>query len=532
MNAKIKYPIGIQTFEKIRTEGFLYVDKTDLIYNLVHDNQYVFLSRPRRFGKSLLVSTLEEYFRGNKELFKGLAIEKLETEWTVHPVIRFDLSGENYDSPNRLVHLIKSRLNDYETDCGTIPDPDDSIGLRLNKLISEMHKVYGKQVVILVDEYDKPLLDSIHDDDLQESVRRELEGFYSNLKKCDKYIKFALLTGVGKFGHVSIFSGLNNLIDISLVADYNALCGISETEFHDNFGPSVRNFAAANEMTEDKVWEKFKKQYDGYHFSKKSEGIYNPFSVLKAFHLNEFGAYWFASGTPRFLVQLVKRNRYALTDLQGALLTADDLSDMTDPVNDCHALFFQAGYLTIKGYEKETNRYLLDFPNEEVRSGFWNSLYKQYVLAGIPSRTFDIFSFVDDVRQGRVEEFMTRLKALVASVLPGVERHKEIHFQNVMQIIFKMLGLTVQTEVVTAMGRCDMTVKTRDYVYIMEFKIDSTAQAAIDQIEDKGYAHPYAADDRLVYLIGANFSTKTNELDDYLIVRYEGRARRDEGRAD
>ena len=521
MENKIKYPIGIQTFSKIITGGYLYVDKTDLIYNLVCDNQYVFLSRPRRFGKSMLVSTLEEYFKGNKDLFKGLAIEKLENDWTPYPVIRFDLSGENYDSSDRLVHIIKSRLKDYETEYGITIDPDDSIGMRFSKVIEQMHNAHNQSVVVLVDEYDKPLLDNLHDDEKHKAIRRELEGFYSNLKKCDRYIRFALLTGVGKFGHVSIFSGLNNLMDISLDKDYNAICGISESEFRNSFGPSVKRFASNNEMTEAEVWQTFKTNYDGYHFSKKKEGIYNPFSVLKAFKLNELGDYWFASGTPGFLVNILKKNPTSITNLEGAKLTESDLSDMTDPVNNYYALFFQAGYLTIKGYEAETKRYLLDFPNEEVRSGFWGSLYKQYVVKGLPRTTFDIFSFLDDVKHGHPDEFMNRLSALVASISPGVEKKKEIHFQNVMHIIFKMLGLTVHTEVVNALGRCDMTVKTSDYVYILEFKIDSTAQAALDQIREKGYAHPFDADKRTVYLIGANFSTKTNELDNYLIEGYE-----------
>ena len=515
----LKYPVGIQTFSEIIEEGYFYVDKTDVMYNLVKHNKYVFLSRPRRFGKSLMISTLEAYFSGRKELFEDLAVSELEKDWVKYPVLRFDFTGESYLEADSVLYKLEMYISRLEKVYGK--DEDElTVPARFNGLIRRAHEQAGQKVVILIDEYDKPLLDTIHDDELNEQTRQRLQGFYSVLKESDAHIRFAMLTGVGKFGHVSIFSGLNNLTDISLVSDYNAICGISETEFHDNFGASVKNFATKNEMTEEEVWQQFKEQYDGYHFSKKNEGIYNPFSVLKAFKLNELSNYWFKSGTPGFLVQLIKKNQYALTDLQGALLTEDDLSDMTDPADNYHALFFQAGYLTIKGYEAGTKRYLLDFPNEEVRSGFWNSLYRQYVLAGVSMRTFDIFSFVDDVRQGHPDEFMTRLKALVACISPGVERHKEIHFQNVMQIIFKMLGLTVQTEVVNAMGRCDMTVRTNDYVYILEFKIDSTALAALDQIKEKGYARPYDADKRKVYLIGANFSTKTNELEEFIIEEY------------
>ena len=520
MENKIKYPVGIQTFSEIITKGYLYVDKTELVYKLVSENKYVFLSRPRRFGKSLLVSTLEEYFKGNKDLFKGLAIEKLEKDWTEHPVIRFDFTGQSYEDSQKLEDKINMYLSRYEDIYGA-KDSERDIATRFNGIITRAHKKDGPRVVVLIDEYDKPLLDSIHDDGTNELIREKLQGFYSVLKECDMHIEFALLTGVGKFGHVSIFSGLNNLKDISLNPKYNSICGVSETEFHDNFAQSVSNFAEANSLSEKEVWDMFKLLYDGYHFSNKIEGIYNPFSILNAFDDEKLGAYWFTYGTPTFLINILRKNPLSITDLEGVMLTERDLSDMTDPVNNYHALFYQTGYLTIKGYDAETKRYMLDFPNEEVREGFWDSLYKQYVVKGLPSRPFDIFSFVDDVRGGHPDEFMNRLKALVSCISPGVEKQKEIHFQNVMQIIFKMLGLTVHTEVVNSMGRCDMTVETNDYVYILEFKIDSTAEAAIDQIREKGYAHPYDADQRKVFLIGADFSTRTNELDSYLIEEYK-----------
>ena len=520
MDTAIKYPIGIQTFSEIITEGYLYIDKTELIYRLVKENKYVFLSRPRRFGKSLLVSTIEEYFKGHKELFSGLAIARKETDWKKYPIIRFDFSGENYDDHTRLTELISAKLSNYEAIYGRNPE-DKSIGMRFNRLIHNMRISSDERVVILIDEYDKPLLDVLHDDGKHELTRRELEGFYSNIKKCDADIRFALLTGVGKFGHVSIFSGLNNLNDISLMPRYNALCGISESEFHQCFAPSVTSFATTNGIDENETWALFKTKYDGYHFAKTGEDIYNPFSVLNAFAKEELGNYWFASGTPGFLVKIMKKNKSDLSDIEGVMLTEDDLSDLTNPAANYHALFFQAGYLTIKGYDKPTERYLLDFPNEEVRSGFWRSFYKQYVFDGTPRRTFDIFNFLDDIKQGNPEGFMTRIQALVAEISPGIDRGREVHFQNVMQIIFKMLGQMVHTEIESANSRCDMTVETPSYVYVMEFKINSSPLTAIAQIKSKGYAHRFVADQRTIFLIGANFSTATNELDSFLIEQFE-----------
>ena len=519
MPTTIKYPVGIQTFEKIRKSGYLYVDKTALIYQLVNENSYVFLSRPRRFGKSLLLSTMEAYFQGRKELFDGLAIAELEKEWKCYPVIRFDFTGESYETESKLVGAIEATLRDYESIYGRDPE-DKTISLRFNKLIKNAYNQAGEQVVILIDEYDKPLLDSIHDDPVNEVFRNMLQGFYSNIKKCDEYIRFAMLTGVGKFGHVSIFSGLNNLNDISLLPPYNAICGVSETEFRDNFGPSVENFAKANDMSEADVWAVFKSQYDGYHFSRAKEGLYNPFSILKAFRNNMIDQYWFTSGTPEFLLKIVQRNKYALTNIEGALVTSQDLSDINDPGKNYLALFFQTGYLTIKGYEDETKRFILDFPNEEVRSGFWNTLYRQYVFDGTPQQSFDIFNFVKDIREGRPLEFMTRLQSLTAMISPGVDRGKEIHFQNVMQIIFRLLGFSVHTEVESSEGRCDMLVETPSFIYVMEFKINSSPQVAIQQIKDRGYAAPYRSDGRKVILIGANFSTKTNRLDDFLVEEF------------
>ena len=516
MESKISYPVGIQTFSEIINEGYLYVDKTRILYDLVKNNKYIFLSRPRRFGKSLLISTIEAYFQGRKELFEGLAVSLLEKDWSAYPVIRFDLSGESYERPDKVVKRLNVILSRYEEIYGS-NSVEETPAARFGGLIRRAAKQTGKKVVILVDEYDKPMVDNIHDEELTEGFKSELRGFYSVIKESDEFIHFAMLTGVTKFSHVSIFSGLNNLSDISMLAQYNDICGISESEFHNYFGSSISNYAATHKNTEAEVWQDFKFNYDGYHFSKSEEGIYNPYSVLKAFKFNEIEQYWFQSGTPDFLVKIIKKNPYALYDLEGQYFKSADLSDITHPEADSHAIFYQAGYLTIKGYDKETQRYMLGFPNEEVRAGFWDSLYRQYIFKGAFRSTFDIYTFLDEIKTGNVEDFMKRLQALVSSISPGVDKGKEVHFQNVMQIVFKMLGLNVKTEVESSNGRCDMTVETPSYAFVFEFKINATAEKALNQIKEKGYANRFKADSRKVYLIGSNFSTETNELDSFLI---------------
>ena len=404
------YPIGIQTFPEIIEGNYLYVDKTALIYRLVNRTKYVFLSRPRRFGKSLLVSTIQAYFEGRKDLFKNLAMTNLEKDWIKYPVLRVDLSNEDYLHLKSLVVKIKSILRDWENSFGLPPvdDPDeeDSLGTRFARIIKHLHTVSGQPVVVLIDEYDKPLLDSLHDDSLHDEMKSKLHGFYSTLKNCDEFIRFALLTGVTKFTHVSIFSGLNNLKDISLNPDYNAICGISESEFKDNFAESVSDFSKATGWTEEQVWQAFKYNYDGYHFSGNSEGVYNPFSILWAFDDHRIGHYWFASGTPSFLGEAMRKYNYNLSDIEGGKFTESQLSDISKPDKDYHALFFQAGYLTVKGFEPATlgripgrvipEKYTLGFPNMEVKSGFWNSLYTQYVFHDKPSAEFDSEKFIEE----------------------------------------------------------------------------------------------------------------------------------------
>ena len=516
MNIRI-YPVGIQTFSEIIEEKYLYVDKTSLIYDLVHQDKYVFLSRPRRFGKSLLMSTLEAYFKSRKELFRGLEIDKLEDRWIEYPVFRFDLSGQNYINTDRLVEHISFFLNIIEEHYGL--KSEGSIGTRFMELIRQAYKKYGRRVVVLVDEYDKPMLDSLHDDPLHEHLKDELRGFYSVLKLSDEYIKFAMLTGVTKFGRVSVFSGLNNLTDISMHPDYNGLCGITETEFHRDFAESVEWFSSVNGMTEENVWQEFKREYDGYRFSDTGEYIYNPFSVLSAFKARRLNHYWFTTGSS-YLIKLVKRHNFVLSNIEGERRKDSALSDISDISRDFVPLLYQAGYLTIKDYDPVTREYTLGFPNREVYEGFWDSLANYFFRDTGGRSTFDLRSFENDLKQGCPEDFMKRLESLFADTESVHEPHKEIHFQNMMAIAAKMLGLSVRTEIHSSLGRCDMEIETPGYIYLFEFKVDRPAEEAMRQIHDKSYALRHAMDSRTVFLIGASFSTKKRNIDTYILEKY------------
>lgn len=516
MNQPIKYPVGVQTFSKLRENGYFYVDKTALLHKLVTNEEYVFLSRPRRFGKSLLMSTLEAYFKGRKDLFTGLAISELETEWMEYPVFHLDLSGANFNSPEVLVAHISMCLDNIEEDYSLSSDGD--ISRRFKQLIRRAYKKYGKQVVILIDEYDKPMLDYLHDLDIHENLKAELRGFYSGIKSSDEYIKFAMLSGITKFGKVSIFSGLNNLTDISLLPDYNAICGISESEFHSDFENSINSFANKYGLPTDEVWGKFKRMYDGYHFANEGEDIYNPYSVLSAFKQGKLSSFWYDTGSPSYLVRLVQTNSYSLDHLEGEKRTEIQLSNITDMEYDIVPLLYQSGYLTIKGYDAITDEYTLGFPNREVNKAFWESLaYHFFRRKRGGGNAFDVREFLNDLENGHPNEFMERMKSLFADTNSETEMDKEIHFQNMMAIASKLIGLTVRTEVHSSAGRCDMQILTYNYVYIFEFKINSSPEKALAQIYEKGYARPFGSDRRKVFLIGADFSTKSRTLEGWLI---------------
>lgn len=513
-----KYPIGIQDFEKIRREGYTYVDKTALIYKLANEGNYYFLSRPRRFGKSLLVSTIAAYFSGRRELFNGLAIENLEKDWTACPVLHLDLNTGKYDSEESLNHVLDNFLSKLEDKYGTFRS-ETTLELRFMGLIERIAEKEGHPVVILVDEYDKPMLQAINNDKLQDEFRSTLKAFYSVLKTQDKYIRFAFLTGVTKFGKVSVFSDLNNLNDISMSETYQTICGITEEEMHKYFEEGIQKLAERYKISTEETCARLKKRYDGYHFVEYGVGIYNPFSLLNTFNNSKFGSYWFDTGTPTFLVQLLQRDNFYLPDLTDQGVTADFLNSIDSMSKSPIPIIYQSGYLTIKGYNERFNFYKLGFPNEEVEEGFTNYLLPYYTHVGSDQGPMFVGRFVTDLEQGKIDDFMKRMQVMFYNTDYKIVGDAELYFQNAFYIVTILLGFYVDVERTISDGRIDMVVKTKDYIYIFEFKYDKSADVALQQIEDKGYTKPFEADPRKLIKIGVNFSREHRCIDDWKAIK-------------
>jgi len=510
------YPIGIQNFESLREDGYIYVDKTELIYQLVKTGRYYFLSRPRRFGKSLLISTLEAYFLGKKELFKDLAIEKLEKDWLEYPVLHLDLNAEKFDSPERLDALLSNQLTQWEELYGHGPD-ETTLSLRFKGVIRSAAKQTGQRVVILIDEYDKPMLQALENDELQEKFRDTLMAFYGVMKSMDGDIKFAFLTGVTKFGKVSAFSDLNNLMDISM-DDRNAnICGITEPEIHAYFKDDLHELARVQNMDYDQVCIALREFYDGYHFTENSKGIYNPFSLLNTFKYLQFGSYWFETGTPTYLVKLLKHSHYNLYNMAHTETDADVLNSIDSTSVNPIPVIYQSGYLTIKGYDREFGIYRLGFPNREVEEGFMKYLLPFYANTDKVDSSFHIQKFVREIRSGDYDSFFRRLQSLFADTPYELVRDLELHYQNVLFIVFKLIGFYVKAEYHTSEGRIDLVLQTDRFIYLMEFKLNGTADDALRQINEKGYALPFAADPRQLFKIGVNFSAKTRNIEEWKI---------------
>ena len=510
------YPIGIQNFEKLRKEGYLYVDKTELIHKLVTTNSYYFLSRPRRFGKSLLISTLEAYFQGKKELFAGLAMEQLEKKWTAHPVLHLDLNIETYDTVESLERILDDHLNRWENEYD-VKVTTDSLSLRFANVVRRAYEKTGIRVVVLIDEYDKPLLQSVGNKQLQMELRNSLKPFYGVLKTMDACIRFALLTGVTKFGKVSVFSDLNNLMDISMDSRYTEICGISEGELHANFKDEIKRLADMQQLTYNEVAERLRANYDGYCFAFGTDGMYNPFSILNTFARMKFDSYWFETGTPTYLVELLKNSDYNLDEVNGAVVGERALSGVDAADTDPIPVIYQSGYLTIKDYDKEFSLYTLGYPNREVEEGFVNFLVPFYCPISESKSGFQIKKFVHEVRSGDIGGFFTRLQSFFSDTTYELVRQQELHYSNVLYIVFKLLGFYTQVEYHTNRGRIDLVLQTPNYIYVMEFKLNGTAEEALSQINDKGYALPFEKDIRTLYKIGISFSPDTRNIDKWVV---------------
>ena len=514
----MKYPIGIQDFGEVRRDGYAYVDKTALMYKMVSEGKYYFLSRPRRFGKSLLLSTLEAFFLGERELFQGLAVERLETEWVKHPILHLDLNVKKYESVDDLYKILNRHLEKWEQEYDS-PYGERDLEERFLQVVECAYQKTGKRVVILVDEYDKPMLQAIGNEALQSEYRATLKAFYAVLKSCDRYIRFAFLTGVTKFGKVSVFSDLNNLIDLSLDHRYAAVCGMTEQELHTNFDESVAALAEANNMTKEECYDRLRRDFDGYHFSKYAkEGMYNPFSVLNTLSSQVFNDYWFETGTPSFLVYQLKKTCYPLENMTTEELSTDTLNSIDIMDENPLPLLYQSGYLTLKSYDERFDSYILGFPNREVEQGFIKYLLPFYTPQTDNKSTFSIARFVKDVENGEAEGFMHRLQDFFANGDYQVVGDTEKYFQNTLYVFFRLLGFYVNVERHTSNGRMDVLIQTPDYIYILELKVNQTAAAALQQIEEKGYALPFASDPRQLFKIGINFQTDTKLIDDWQIA--------------
>lgn len=509
------YPIGIQNFESLRKDGYLYVDKTALIYQLAKRGRYYFLNRPRRFGKSLLISTLEAYFQGKRELFQGLAMEELEKEWLQHPILHLDLNIEKYDSIESLGNILNNALTRWEKIYGDEPS-EASFSLRFAGIIRRAHELTGQRVVILVDEYDKPMLQAINNEELQREFRNTLKPFYGALKTMDGDIKFALLTGVTKFGKVSVFSDLNNLNDISMDKQYVSLCGMTEEEIHRYFEDDLRRLATAQDMTYEETCTRLKEAYDGYHFRQNSEGIYNPFSVLNTFAKQEFGSYWFETGTPTYLVELLKQNHYNLEQMSHEETNSEVLNSIYADESPIPVIY-QSGYLTIKDYDPRFENYILGFPNREVEEGFIKFLMPFYTNVNKVESPFEIQQFTREIESGQPDAFLRRLQSFFADTPYELIRDLEVHYQNVLFIVFRLVGFYVKAEYHTFEGRVDLVLQTDRYIYVMEFKLEGSAEEALQQIEAKHYARPFEADSRQLFKIGINFDNNTRNIERWIV---------------
>ena len=515
-----KYPVGIQTFQKLREGNYLYIDKTEQVYRMAHSNTtYMFLSRPRRFGKSLLTSTLRSYFEGRKELFKGLAIEKLEKEWAEYPVLHFDMSTAKHQGKEELEQELSLKLTRYEEVYGRGKD-ENKLNSRLEGLIKRLYEQTGKQVVILIDEYDAPLLDVVHEEENLPVLRNVMRNFYSPLKACDPYLRFVFMTGITKFSQLSIFSELNNISNISMDVQYAAICGITEEEMTGQMDIDIALLAEKCGKTKEETLHDLTDYYDGYHFTWPSPDVFNPFSLMVAMSKGKIGAYWFGSGTPTYLIEMLRKFDVVPQEIGGREAKSSAFDAPTESIEDITPLLYQSGYITIKDYDARLSLYTLDMPNKEVRLGLMESLLPNYMTKRRANEAMTLTAkFYDAMDRGDVDKAMRLLQTFLLTIPLTSNINYEGHYQQVLYIIFTLVGFYVHVEVFTASGRVDMVMQTKDTLYLIELKLNKSAEAAMNQINLKDYASHFALLGLPIVKVGINFDSEKRTIGDWKIEK-------------
>ena len=510
-------PIGVQTFEDIVSGNYYYVDKTGLVHQIANKFKYVFLSRPRRFGKSLLSSTFHSYFAGEKELFDGLEAGRLETEWVKHPVFHFDMSTAKHMNEEQLLEELDKKLDAYERIYGR-GEKDVRVNQRLEGLVHRSVEQTGARAVIIIDEYDAPLLDVMNDRERLIPMRQIMRNFYSPIKSLDPYLRFVFITGINKFAQLSIFSELNNLKNISMLPEFSAVCGISQSELERDFPEQIDALAEANGVSRERALELLKENYDGYHFCAGSEDIYNPFSLLNAFSDRRFGSYWFETATPTYLIERLERKPIEERELDRMeYVSLNEFNVSPELTDNPIPLLYQTGYLTIKDYDRSLDSYTLGYPNKDVRTGFMDSLLAGY-NGNNPSGASFVIRFNAALKKGDIDEALSRMQSFLAGMPNDLENKTEKHYQTIIYLIFSLLGYHIRTEEKSAVGRADAVCWTEDSIYVFEFKVDSTAETALKQIDDKGYMIPYRFEEgKHLVKVGVNISTETRTIDGWAV---------------
>ena len=513
-----KYPVGMQTFSEIREKNYVYVDKTKYIVEfLKQGSKYVFLSRPRRFGKSLFVSTLQAYYEGKKELFEGLALGDFEKKWVEHPILHFDMSTAKHMEPAGLINELEGKLCQLENIYGT-EEWAKGTNQRLECLVKRAYAQTGQKVVLLIDEYDAPLLDVVHEKENLKPLRQIMQNFYSPIKYLDPWLEFTFITGITKFSQLSIFSEINNLDNISMFDQYSAICGISKTELLTEMKPDVEILAKALGKTFDETVEDLKNFYDGYHFSENSEDVFNPFSLVKALRSQKVAAYWFSSGTPSYLIKTLQKYHVGILDIEKKSASVDDFDVSPEQMTSAVPLLYQSGYLTIKKYNPIMQSFQLDYPNREVRLGMVKSLAPNYLSPIQMDNNGFIFEFLEQLYDGTMDGALQKMQAYLASISNRLSNKNEKDFQTVFYLIFNLLGAYIKVEEDSAIGRADAVLHMPDTVYVMELKYDKTADEALRQIDDKGYLIPYAADGKRLVKVGVNYDSDKRTIGEWKIV--------------